>query len=116
MTTYFNNCRNRDHVKHYGPGAFYDLYTTGSHAALATNLEPGSECLVATQTARGEIILSYHRFSHEALMPDEEGLLVRVFFGECVRTETRSKVEAARTEPYSVFFNSLGHFKQQSVL
>ena len=49
-------------------------------------------------------------------MPDENGNPSRVFIGKRLRSETLSKSKAARTKPYSVYFNSNGHFKRRSAI
>lgn len=49
-------------------------------------------------------------------MPDEPGTEVRVQFGKRLRSERLPKSEAAKIEPYAVFFNVKGHFKRQSVI
>jgi hypothetical protein len=49
-------------------------------------------------------------------MPDEPSIEVRVQFGKWLRSERILKSEAAKTEPYSVFFNIKGHFKRFSVI
>ena len=118
MPVFFNNCRARDHAGLFGAAAFYDLNTTGRQATMATNLERGEECIVATPARGGDIVFSRFSLSREALMPDpdEPGTTVRVFFGNLIRSKRLSKAEAATTEPYSVFFNVIGNFKGLSVI
>ncbi len=97
---------------------FYDLECIGRQAAMATDLQPGDECVVATPTQWGDIEFAWFSFSRESIMPmpDEPGTTVRVLFGKRIRSETLSKASAARTEPYSVFFNVKGHFKRPAVI
>lgn len=118
VPVYFNNCRCRDHVGLFGLTAFYDLNTTGHQADMATNLKRGEECIVATYGDEGEIVFDWFSLSRESLRPDpdEPGKNARVFFGKKVKSERLSKARAAKTEPYSVFFNVLGSFKRPSVI
>jgi hypothetical protein len=115
---FFNNCRARPHATLYGAGAFYDLDRVGRQATMATDLQPGDECVVATPTREGDIDFDWFSFSREAIMtmPDEPGTKVRVLFGERIRSQTLSKAHAAEMEPYKVFFNVNGHFKRPSVI
>lgn len=118
MPFLFNNCRARDHATLYGVDAFYDLYCTGKQAAMAADIAPGDQCIVATTAANGDIEFGWFSFSHEELLPapDEPGTKVRVLFGRRIRSETMPRSKAVRTEPYSVFFNVNGHFKRPSVI
>ena len=116
MPVFFNNCRARDHVSIYGENAFYDLNRTGKQAEMATDLKRGEECVVATPNEDGDIEFVWFSFTQEKIMPDEDGIATRVQFGKRLRSETRSKTDAAETEPYSVFFNVDGHFKRPSVV
>ena len=83
---------------------------------MATNLQLGEECVVATPAEDDDIMFGWFRFTHEAVMPAEDGVGVRVLFGEFLRSETLCRDEAIATEPYSVFFNVNGHFKRPSVV
>jgi hypothetical protein len=112
----FNNCRNRSHAVMYGPGAFYDLDTTGHQATLANNLPADEQCIVASVAADGRIDFDWYRFKRERIRPDTTGKDCRVFFGDPIRSETRSRHAAMRDGLYSKFFDSLGRFKQRSVL
>jgi hypothetical protein len=118
MRWYFNNCRSRNHAALYGSDAFYDLYRTGKQAEMATNIMRDDECVVATTAPNGEIAFGWFTFTHEKNlpMPDEPGTMVRVLFGRWIRSETMPKNKAAKTAPYSVFFNVNGHFKRPSVI
>jgi hypothetical protein len=117
MPVFFNNCRCRDHVGLFGAAAFHDLNTTGGQAEMATNLKPGEECIVAAYDD-GAVVFRWFSFSRETLMPDpdEPGTRVRVFFGKMIKSERLSKADAAKTDPYSVFFNIVGNFKRPSVI
>ena len=83
---------------------------------MATDIQAGDECVVATPAQDGEIEFGWFRFSHKQVMPDDTGKRLRVFFGQPIRSDRLSKTEAATGEPYSVFFNVLGHFKRPSAL
>jgi hypothetical protein len=113
---YFNNCHNRDHVRMYGRGAFYDLNTKGFQSTLARNLQVGQKCIVASTGNNREIVFSWFSFLRDDVMPDERGILCRVFFGEFIKSESYSKAEAAHKEPYSTFFDINGNFKRLSVV
>jgi hypothetical protein len=115
MPVFFNNCEGRDHATLYGPGAFYDLETTGTHAQLAKDLQQGTECVVATQSANKQVTFRWFSFFREDVLPAEDRSPTRVFFGQELRSETMSKAAAAATEAYAAFFDVNGNFKQQSV-
>lgn len=83
---------------------------------MATDLGGGDECVVATPDPLGDIDFRWFAFSHEQVLPAEEGTKVRVLFGKWLRSEKLTKIDAAATEPYSIFFNVNGHFKRQSVI
>jgi len=83
---------------------------------MARDLRRGDECVVATPDAKGNIVFSWFAFSYETMMPAEDGLERRVFFGEWRRSETLRRDDAVRTEPYRIFFNVNGHFKRASVI
>ena len=116
MIVYFNNCSGRQHARMYGSGAFYDLYSTGFQATKANNLTPGQQCIVATPAKDGRIDFDWYAFKHETIKPDDTGTPCRVFFGNLIRSETRSKGDAARDGFYSTFFDKNGNFKRHSVL
>ena len=113
----FNNCRSRPHAQLYG-GAFYDLNQCGLQANMATDLQPGLHCCVATPTRNDDIEFAWYCFAEKRLMPDPDDTssIVRVFFGEHLGTETFPRNEALTTEPYSDFFNVNGHFKRPSAI
>jgi hypothetical protein len=112
----FNNCHNRQHAAMYGSRAFYDLDTTGFQATLANNLPVGETCVVASLNSTGEIIFDWYKFSRETVKADDTGTPCRAFFGDHLKTETRSRGEAMRDGLYSRFFDINGHFKRRSVL
>jgi hypothetical protein len=119
MRHYFNNCRCRDYISRFGSDAFYDLNLHGIQDTQAKGLRVGDECVVAAYAANGDVSFSWYAFTHERIMPAKGGPKserFRVLFGTLLRKETLSKVKAATTTPYSIFFNSKGHFKQQSVI
>jgi hypothetical protein len=116
MPRFFNNCCARDHVGIYGGTAFYDLGCTGRQGKMATDLKRGEECVVATPDENGDIEFVWFSFTHETNRPDENGIPSRVQCGKRLRSEILSKRRAAKTEPYSVFFNINGHFKRPSVI
>jgi len=117
VTILFNNCANRDHRGLFPSVPFFDLYNRPPHAGLAEGLAPGTECLVATKVDDATVRFTWFRFSHDRIeVPKDETECVRVFYGEELRSVTMSKAEAAGTDPFVAFFNSLGHFKQQSIV
>jgi hypothetical protein len=85
---------------------------------MATNLEQGQHCCVATPVKGGNIVFGWFSFSHERIMemPDKPGTTVRVLFGEWLGSECLPKAEAIVTEPYRDFFNINGHFKRPSAI
>jgi hypothetical protein len=118
MRVFFNNCRCRDHVRLYGPTAFFDLLTTGKQAEMTPNVKAGDECVVATYHPDGGVTFSWYSLSHDSVQrdPEEAHSKVRVYFGKLLKSERLPKARAAKTEPYSVFFNVLGNFKRPSVI
>ena len=94
MPFLFNNCRSLDHVGLYGANAFYDLYTTGQQAKMATNLKCGDECIVAAYDSDGKIVFSWFSFSHESLLaaPYKPGTNVRVFFGKPIKSKYARRI------------------------
>jgi hypothetical protein len=118
MPVLFNNCHSRPHAELYGLGAFYDLNRVGAQANMATDLQPGQHCCVATPAQNGDIEFGWFRFTHEQLMdmPDEPGTTVQVLFGEWLGSESLPRTNAVATEPYAEFFNVNGHFKRPSVI
>jgi putative zinc finger/helix-turn-helix YgiT family protein len=119
---FFNNCRARDHVALYGADAFYDLDDWGAQADMARDIEIGQECVVATPvpgTKGTEIEFNHFRLSRVTREPnptDPQRRVCRVFRGDFVRSVRHPKAVAAKTQPYSRFFNRLGHFKRPSVV
>lgn len=117
MTFFLNNCANRDHVRLFGLGAIFDFDLTGRQAAMAKDVRPGDECLVAARgSTKDEVVFTTFRYLREALMPDpcRPGTQVRVLFGRKLRSEILWKAVASRTQPYSVFFTVKGDFKRWS--
>jgi hypothetical protein len=117
MPVFFNNCRCRPHTGLFGPSAFYDLNTTGKQAEMATDLKPGEECIVAAYDDGG-VVFKWFSLQRKKLMPDPEepGTKVRVFYGKMIKSKYLSKAKAAKTKPYSIFFNIDGNFKRPSVI
>lgn len=116
MIVYFNNCHGRDHVRIYGIGAFYDLDTVGLQATKAKNLRVGQKCIVVSPSIDGQIVFNWFSFLRETLMPDDTGTFCRVFFGTPIKSEILLKVDAAREQFYSMFFDKNGNFKRQSII
>jgi hypothetical protein len=118
MPTFFNNCRCRDHDGLFGATAFFDLGTTGAQAEMATGLKPGDKCIVTAYDDEGGVIFSWYTLSRETVMadPSNPGTNSRLFFGKLTKTKRLSKASAAKTEPYSVYFNVRGNFKRPSVI
>ena|SRR5713226_8851618 len=116
MPVFFNNCRCRPHTEIYRADAFYDLNSSGKQAEMATGMKRGEECVVATPNEDGDIDFVWFSFSREIRMPDENGYTSRVLIGKRFRAKTLPKSKAARTKPYSAYFNCNGHFKRLSVI
>lgn len=116
MIVYFNNCHGRDHARMYGNGAFYDLDTVGLQATKINYLSVGQHCIVATPTKDSQIVFSWFSFLHETVMPDDKGIPCRVFFGRFMKSDIRSKGDAAQEGFYSTFFDKNGNFKRISVI
>ncbi len=68
---------------------------------MATDLKRGEECVVATPNEDGDIEFVWFSFTHENIMPDENGVATRVQFGKRLQSQTLPKAKAAKTEPYS---------------
>ena len=115
MVTLFNNCRGRDHVEHYGEGAFFDLDADDRQRHRIAELDVGSECVVASYGDRGTVIFRWFTFTHQKVLSDEDGCPTHVVFGVPLRSEEFSKAVAAATTPYKLLFNRLGHFKRLSL-
>lgn len=115
---FFNNCINRDHQRIFGPGAFYDLETSGRQATLAQDMRPGDTCIVVAyeDKARTVVRFTWYQFTHETRQPDEKGMLARVLWGQPYQSEALSKRQAAEDTRFHILFNKLGHFKQVSVM
>src|SRR5947199_5059692 len=99
MRFYFNNARRRNHARLFPARAFFDLYRTGEQGTMATNIEPGDECIVATPAEHGYVEFTSYKFSHERTVdcPDEPGKEVRVLFGREVSSEMLPRTEAVKT-------------------
>lgn len=117
MAHLFNNCCNRDHVRIFGEGAFFDLDLRGRQASMAQDLGAGDKCIVASYGDRPSVVVfDWYTFTHEERMADETGEIVRVMHGVRTRSEVLDKTTAARTAPYEHLFNCRGQFKQRSVV
>ena len=115
---FFNNCRGRDYLHHYrDKTAFFDLNRFGLQDSMARDLEPGDECIVATQNkTRDTVEFVWYSLVREKNQHDRDGLPVRVQYGKRLRSKKMSKTEASKTEPFRTFFRSNGHFRRQSVI
>ena len=114
---FFNNCRGRNYLNHYGMAdAFYDLYMTGWQANKAPTFRRGDECIVATTMKDGQIGFTRFRLERVEELLDKQEDRNRVFCGPATQSETLSKDDAAHHNQYSVLFDKNGNFKQQSVL
>src|SRR5262245_56425503 len=91
---FFNNCKARDHERLFGPGAFFDLDTTGHQATLATELGTGEQCIVVEPGPDGALTFDWYTYQRDETMPDDAGIVCRVLFGDLIKTETRSKADA----------------------
>jgi 5-methylcytosine-specific restriction endonuclease McrA len=119
LVVYFNNCKNREHERLFGNGAFYDLNVTGIQASQAVGLQPGQECVVATTAPDNRVTFTWYSFLRERRLRErasEARTQYRVFFGDPILAETFSKEDAAAHPRYRFFFNVKGHFKQQSTI
>jgi hypothetical protein len=113
---YLNNCKGREHVEIYGPGAFFDLDTVGRQSKQALNLPIGQECVVASYSDDGRIVFDWHALEREVNLRDNSGTTCRVFFGKLLSSEKLTKSKAACSKRYSAFFNVSGHFKRHSIV
>ena len=87
----FNNAHNRDHVRYYGAGAFYDLDPV---AVEVDGLRPGDTCIVTSyDDSKRDLVLDWYTLAYERPMLDENGERVRVLFGHLKRSES---LEGAR--------------------
>jgi hypothetical protein len=114
-----NNCRGRDHVEHFGRGAFFDLFCQGKQAKMGTDIVAGDVCIVATQDEHRRIAtFEWFKLSHERNMRDKKGLRCRVFFGKQLKSKTKTmpKKEAAKAPLYGAYFNKRDDFKQMSII
>jgi hypothetical protein len=112
-----NNCRRRDHVRHFEPGAFFDLFREGKQAEMAPDIGAGDVCIVATQDRhRKTVTFAWFKLSHEKNMVDKDGVRCRVFFGKQTKSEAMPKKKAVKATLYSAYFNKRGHFKQMAVV
>lgn len=85
---------------------------------MATDVVTGQKCVVASYDDNGDVVFDWYIFEKETLEtnPDDRKHKVRVFHGKRLKSETLTKQKAAKTKPYSTFFNILGHFKRPSVI
>jgi hypothetical protein len=112
-----NNCRRRDHVRHFGPEAFFDLLREGKQAEMASGIDAGDVCVVASQDPHRKIVtFAWSKLSHEKNMVGKDVVSCRVFFGEQTKSEAMPRKKAAKAPLYSAYFNKKGHFKQLSVV
>jgi hypothetical protein len=119
LVVYFNNCKNREHERLFGSGAFYDLNVAGLQASQAVGLQPGRECVVVTTAPDNRVTFTWHSFLRERRLRErgsQDRTRYRVFFGDPILAETFSKEVAATHPRYRYFFNVKGHFKQQSTI
>jgi hypothetical protein len=118
MPHYLNNCKNRDHAKLYGPGAFYDLDTTGTQVQAWANarMRPGDWCVVANEPQTGLIRFAWYKYTESKLDEDENQWRVRVLCGVFEKEESMSKAAAFANKYYRPFFNKNGHFLQRSII
>lgn len=74
--------------------------------------------MVASYGENGGVVFDWHTLSEESIEPgpDEPGTKVRVFRGKLIKSERLSKSKAAKTKPYTVFFNVRGDLKRPSVV
>jgi hypothetical protein len=111
-----NNFGCKNHAYIHGANAFFDLWPTDRSASNARDLNIGQTCIVAKPESNDDVSFCWFEFSHR-----EDGLYQRkpcwVFYGDLVKPPVRlQKAVAARTEPYTIFFNVNGGFKRHNVL
>ncbi len=87
---------------------------------MANELSVGETCIVATpdiiDNITCDITFDWYRFSGEEVKLDRErNVDCHVYFGEHVKPETLSRVDAKRNAIYKQFFNVNRHFKRPSV-
>ena len=117
MPYYLNNCNNRDHVKLFGPDAFYDLYTDGTQQQdwARAKMRSGDWCVVANEAKPGLIRFAWYKFK-ESRFENDGQCPVRVLYGVFEKEESMSKAEAFANSYYKPFFNKNGHFLQRSII
>lgn len=106
----FNNPEGKNYASH-GKNAFFDLWPADRSAFKARDLDPGQTCIVATRESNDDVSFNWFEFSHR-----EDGQYETkpcwVFYGDLIKPPVKlQKAVAARTEPYSIFFDVNGHFK-----
>lgn len=125
---YFNNCRDRDFLAHYGRhgvrDCFYDLGFDEPQASQAINLKPGQECIVATvdkidrktlPLPKRPVRFDRYIFRREEELLDSEGKRSRVLCGEYVGTIAKHR-QGIAPKHFPMFFNKRGHFLQRSTI
>jgi uracil-DNA glycosylase len=111
-----NNSVGKNHAYLYGENAFFDLWPTDRQACHARDLKVGQTCIVAQPESYGDVSFSWFEFSRREDGQYEEKPCW-VFYGDLIKPPVKlQKAVAARTEPYSIFFNVDRHFKRQNVL
>ena len=100
----------------YGENAFFDLWPTDGQACHARDLQVGQTSVVAKPDSYGDVSFSWFEFSRREDGQYEEKPCW-VFYGDLIKPPVKlQKAVAARTEPYSIFFNFDTRFKRQNVL
>jgi hypothetical protein len=112
----FNNSGGKNHTFLHGKDAFFDAWPSDRQAWKVRDLDPGQRCIVARPESNGQVSFRWFEFSRRG-DGHYDGKPCWVFYGNPLKPPVRmQKSLAARTKPYSMFFNVNGHFKRQCVL
>jgi hypothetical protein len=118
-----NNCRNRDHVKLFGEGAFYDVDANGSQGNWKGVIRQGDHCIVATrEKASNKKVLERKVYFRTFELETTKTMSAKnegpndVFFGRFIEEFSCLQREAINMPPYSFFFNCNGYFLMRSVI
>jgi hypothetical protein len=109
----FANSQGKNHAYlHKSKNAFFDLWPGDRSASNARDLNPGQTCIVAKPERNGDVSFGWFEFTCRE-DGQYEGKPCWVFYGDLIRPPVKlQKAVAARTEPYSIFFNVNAGFKR----
>lgn len=94
----------------HGKNAFFDLWPKDRSGIHVRDLNPGHTCIVAKPESNGDVSFSWFEFSHRE-DGRYDGRDCWVFYGDFKKRYQFQKAVAARTEPYSIFFDVNLRFK-----